>query len=365
MNNETPLRSHYPGLDGLRGIAILLVILYHNFSFLPFLNYGWLGVDLFFVLSGFLITEILLSTRNTKNYFRNFYSRRILRIFPLYYLCLVIVILLFPLFKNFPYQLSFYHDNQLWFWFYLQNWMLIFKEWNDSAILLNHFWSLAVEEQFYIIWPFLVLIIRKPRHLLFITFSLLLIVILSRLYIWFRREDFPSYGNLFLFTRVDGILIGAMLALLKKINYNFLKKYAFVVTFCLALVNFSFYFINQTQGFTFPYWAIVGYSTFSVIFAMLAFETIDLENKVLSYIMSIRLLRFTGRISYGFYVFHWPVYVLLYSYIYNIIEKNVSLSGNGLLIFTSVILTLIAFLLSIISYYGYERYFLKMKKAFN
>src|SRR5262245_16358318 len=170
MNNQPASRSHYPGLDGLRGIAILLVILYHNFGFIPFLNYGWLGVDLFFVLSGFLITEILLKTRTTTNYFKNFYTRRVLRIFPLYYLCLILVIVIFPLIKNFPYDLSFYRENQVWFWFYLQNWMLIFKQWNDSAILLNHFWSLAVEEQFYIVWPLLVLLIRKPKQLLILTF---------------------------------------------------------------------------------------------------------------------------------------------------------------------------------------------------
>lgn len=365
MNNRTPPRTHYPGLDGLRGIAILLVLLYHNFGFIPFLNYGWLGVDLFFVLSGFLITEILLKTRDTVNYFRNFYTRRILRIFPLYYLCLILVIVAFPLIKNFPYDLSYFRQNQVWFWLYMQNWMLIFQEWNDKSVLLNNFWSLAVEEQFYIVWPFLVLLIKRPKHLLILTFTLLLSVIIARYMIWINKEDFPSYGNLFLFTRIDGILIGSMLALLKIINYNFLKKYSYIVTLSLAALNFIFYFINSSQNYSFPYWAIVGYSTFAVIFAMIVFETIDRENKLLNFILNNSMLKFIGKISYGFYVFHWPVYILLYSYIEKWVRQSFSIPEKPILIIIALLLTLIAFIISIVSYYGFERHFLKLKKAFS
>lgn len=365
MNIETPVRSHYPGLDGLRGVAILLVILYHNFGFIPFFNYGWLGVDLFFVLSGFLITEILLDTRNAANYFRNFYTRRILRIFPLYYLVLILFIMVFPLFKHFPYNLDFYTNNQVWFWFYVQNWLLIVKDWNNNAGLLNHFWSLAVEEQFYIVWPFLILMVKKPRHLFTLTLALLIAVIVARTLIWMNKSDFPAYGNLFLFTRIDGILIGAMLALVKQFNYQFLKKYAFLVTFSLAGINFLFYFINRTQQFSFPYWAIVGYTTFAAMFAMLAFETIDRGNRLLNAILNNSLLRFTGKISYGFYIFHWPVYLLLYEITDRWVRTFITFSEKSITLAASALLTLMAFLVAVISYYGFERYFLRLKKAFN
>ncbi|MEI9808490.1 MAG: acyltransferase [Bacteroidota bacterium] len=86
-------RSYYPALDGLRGIAIILVLCCHNFNFLPHFELGWIGVDLFFVLSGFLITDILLRTKETKNFLQNFYIRRILRIFPLYYGALLLFFL--------------------------------------------------------------------------------------------------------------------------------------------------------------------------------------------------------------------------------------------------------------------------------
>jgi peptidoglycan/LPS O-acetylase OafA/YrhL len=364
MNNDTPVRMHYPALDGLRGIAILLVVLYHNFSFIPFLNYGWLGVDLFFVLSGFLITEILLSKRNARNYFKNFYTRRMLRIFPLYYLCLILFILILPTLKNFPFNFNFYTGNQLWFWFYIENWLLILKPWGDSTLVLNHFWSLAVEEQFYLIWPIVVVFIRKPKHLLWLCTSLLIIVVLSRCYIWFNRNIYPAYSSIFLFTRIDGILIGAILAIVKLINYNFLKKYSYLVISGLALLNFIFYFINKNEQFTFPYWAIVGYTTFAIMFALLAGEVLDSQNKILNLILNIPVLKFLGKISYGFYVFHWPVYLLLYGYVETWIRTIVNFTHVELQISVSFILTIVAFIISLISYYTYEKFWRQLKERF-
>ena len=102
MNPAQPNRQYYPALDGLRGLAILLVLVYHNFGFINYFFFGWLGVDLFFVLSGFLITDILLKTLGKPGYLKNFYGRRLLRIFPLYYLALVLFMFIIPgLFQNF------------------------------------------------------------------------------------------------------------------------------------------------------------------------------------------------------------------------------------------------------------------------
>src|SRR5258705_5760496 len=89
-------RSYYPALDGLRGVAILLVVLLHNFRFMNYFFFGWLGVDLFFVLSGFLITNILMDAMGEPNFLRNFYVRRILRIFPLFYLALILFLFVVP-----------------------------------------------------------------------------------------------------------------------------------------------------------------------------------------------------------------------------------------------------------------------------
>ena len=97
MKESITKKLYYPALDGLRGIAILSVILFHNFEYTNAFSLGWLGVDLFFVISGFLITTILLQTINNRYYFRNFYIKRILRIFPLFYVSLILILYLLPL----------------------------------------------------------------------------------------------------------------------------------------------------------------------------------------------------------------------------------------------------------------------------
>ena len=116
MTEVAPVRQYYPALDGLRGVAILMVVIFHNFGFTHYFFFGWLGVDLFFVLSGFLITEILLRTVGTPGYFRNFYLRRILRIFPLYYLLLIICLLVLPAIPSLPVSMNYYTTYQWWYW---------------------------------------------------------------------------------------------------------------------------------------------------------------------------------------------------------------------------------------------------------
>jgi peptidoglycan/LPS O-acetylase OafA/YrhL len=207
-------RQHYPALDGLRGVAILLVVFLHNFGFMNYFFFGWLGVDLFFVLSGFLITEILLRTVGKPGFLKNFYARRVLRIFPLFYLTLVICLLLLPSIKSLNLQANYYTDNQLWLWTYLQNWLYVIKEPYGDKLLL-HTWSLAVEEQFYLLWPLLILIIRRPKHLLWVMMSILILVGIARYIIWSYKVEDLAYSSLYTFTRIDGLCIGSMVALLQ------------------------------------------------------------------------------------------------------------------------------------------------------
>src|SRR5664279_3619422 len=171
-----PIRESLPSLptlDGLRGIAVMLVLCVHLVSgghhnpilrlFFTATSFGWSGVDLFFVLSGFLITRILLSTKGYEGYFRNFYMRRVLRIFPLYYGVLTATFLLAPLLLAGPKP----GLSQLWFWFYGQNLSPALEK-ADLAIpnplnfAYSHLWSLAVEEQFYLIWPAIVWLTSVP-----------------------------------------------------------------------------------------------------------------------------------------------------------------------------------------------------------
>ena len=349
----------------MRGIAILLVVFYHNFGFVKYFFFGWLGVDLFFVLSGFLITDILLKTVNKQGYFKNFYAKRVLRIFPLYYLSLIIFLVILPRIKGFPLDFDFYVDHQWWFWTYLQNWFLIFYDVGNTSTAIQHYWSLAVEEQFYIIWPLVIYIVRKPKLLLAIAGLLLLAVISTRLYMWTIQVKDLNYFGLYTYTRIDGICIGSMLAILQFMRSTFINRYFTGLVLLLAALNFVFYFINKAYNFTYPYLAIVGYTTFAVLFAIIVHEVIQGNNKFLNRILNIRPLRFFGKISYGLYIFHWPVYLILYDWMDKKIRAAITLSENNLAILVSILLTIIGVMVSIMSFYTFERYFLKKKKAFN
>ena len=348
----------------MRGIAIILVILYHNFNFIEYFNYGWLGVDLFFVLSGFLITNILLNSLSSENYFKNFYARRVLRIFPLYYFSLLLFLFIVPAINPSLLEMSYYREHQVWFWTYLQNWPLIIKS-DESGIALNHYWSLAIEEQYYLLWPLIILLLKKPKRILFLCVLLLIIVIVARFYIWENKEDYPAYERAFLFTRIDGILIGSMLAAIYKINIHLLRKYFTFFLLTLTAVNYLFYLYKQNQSPDFPVWGIAGFTTFSLIFAIVVYEAVMKENRVVNHILTNRVLRFLGKYSYGFYIFHWPVFLLVKPYTDKIVGEIMSTNGYLAMFLSSLLATLAGLLVSVASYHFFEKHFLKLKKRFN
>ena len=356
-------RQHYPALDGLRGVAILLVIFVHNFGFMNYFFFGWLGVDLFFVLSGFLITEILLNSLGQPGFLKRFYIRRVLRIFPLFYLLLLICLFILPLFKSLSLDVSYYRDNKFWHWTYLQNWLYIFKEpYGDK--LLMHTWSLAVEEQFYLLWPLLILLIRRPNFLLVAMLLILIMTGVARYIVWLYKVEDLAYSSLYTFTRIDGLCIGSMVALLQKINPGFLKKNTLLIVLLMAATNFGFYFINDRSGFTLPYLAFVGYTTFAVLFGLLVYEAVTGESKFLQLLLDNRPLKFFGKISYGLYVYHWPVYIIFFDHLRNRLNGNDLLSFRAAELTSGVAVTLIAIFLSILSYRYFEKPFLLLKSKF-
>lgn len=183
-NGPSGFSGYIPALDGVRGLAILMVLLFHfvtptgptdavDRAISWLFAYGALGVDLFFVLSGFLITGILYDSHKDPAYFRNFYMRRLLRIFPLYYGVLVIVFFVIPAIPALrDSEIAGLREQQAWAWLYGVNiYLAIHGGWVLSYI--EHFWSLAVEEHFYLVWPFLVWLLAARRNV-FLGFSLLL-----------------------------------------------------------------------------------------------------------------------------------------------------------------------------------------------
>lgn len=354
-------RQYFPALDGLRGLAILVIVIYHNFGFIEkYFFFGWLAVDLFFVLSGFLITDILLKELGSKNYLRNFYVRRLLRIFPLYYLCLILFLIVLPK-LNTPLHLDYYTDNQLWIWTYLQNWLYVFKNPPDTSTL-NHLWSVAVEEQFYLVWPLIILLVKKPKYLLICLAILLAAVFGLRLWAWMNHVAGFAYYNLYTFTRIDGICIGCTIALMQRINPGFLKKNTALIVLSFAVLNFAFFFVNRYYEFSFPYLALVGYTTFAMVLGLLVNQAVTRENKWINLFLNNSFLKFFGKISYGFYLFHWPMYLLLSPYLSSWLEGFTS--GWITQFIASLISTAAAIFLSILSFHFFEKHFLKLKHRF-
>lgn len=356
-------RQHYPALDGLRGVAILLVLFVHNFGFMNYFFFGWLGVDLFFALSGFLITEILLNSLGQPGFLKKFYIRRVLRIFPLFYLVLLLCFFLLPLIKNLQLDVSYYQENQVWHWTYLQNWLYVFKEpYGDK--LLMHTWSLAVEEQFYLLWPLLILLLRRPKFLLMAMLVILIMTGVARYIIWLYKVEDLAYSSLYTFTRIDGLCIGSMVALLQKIDPRFLKKHTPLIVLLMAAINFVFYFINDRSSFTLPYLAFVGYTTFAVLFGILVYEAVTGESKFLLFLLDNRPLKFFGKISYGLYVYHWPVFILFFDHLRNRLTGDYMLSLRAAELVSGIAVTLIAIFISVLSYRYFEKPFLQLKAKF-
>lgn len=204
-------RAHIPALDGLRGLAILLVLMAHLYvpasvKLRAVANAGWIGVDLFFVLSGFLITGILLEAKGQPGYFRQFYARRARRIFPIYYLALVLGIFVLPAVPS----IVRLRELQIWFWTYTVNVAQAVHGLRGMPEFWAIYWSLAVEEQFYLLWPLVVLLAG--------TATLRRLCLMGIAGAWLLRPALVAWGvpgdviYVQLFTRMDALLAGAWVA---------------------------------------------------------------------------------------------------------------------------------------------------------
>jgi peptidoglycan/LPS O-acetylase OafA/YrhL len=359
-NAKFSIGDYFPALDGLRGLAILMIILYHNFDFLSFTYPTWSGVDLFFVLSGFLITGILIKKRNSAHFLFNFYARRVLRIFPIYFLSLIIFLFILPNLIKYPLSLDYFTINQYWFWLEIQNWLFILKP-NGNNNFLNHFWSLALEEQFYLISPWIILLIKQFQKIIsFLLVTLLLLQVL-RLALWYLQVKNISYINLYGFTRIDGLCVGSLLAIFrnqgsfKMGNFNRALSILFIL-----LVFFVFPFFKLFYNARLPYLAICLYPAIAFFWGMIVWFSIRPES-LMYRIFNNKFLIFFGKISYGLYIFHWPINWILQLRL-EIFTNTEYLFWNNLLL--ALISTSIAILISTISYYTYEKFFLGLKRYF-
>jgi peptidoglycan/LPS O-acetylase OafA/YrhL len=373
-------KVYYPALDGLRAFAILLVFAQHYFLtfYKPYLQWGWTGVDIFFVLSGFLITGILFDTRNDAHRFRVFYIRRSLRIFPLYYGIFAVVLLLTPVLHwawssvwvLWPIYLGNYDRFLNVHAFFLNHGLIdnLFSPVAGYAIYFGHFWSLCVEEQFYLVWPFVVFLLRDRVRLRNLCVAVVILMPFIRLIVGhFLSQELLDAGIFYRATpfRVDALLLGGLIALeLRGPNAERLRRLAAPIFIsasitCLLAWGFAVGVLHQSvsAGETTPWIATFGFTLVDFIAAGALLLTLQPGN-IFYRVFTIKPLRRLGQISYGFYVFHDIPHVF-----YDSLARTV-LGSNTQHIHIPVAM-LIAFIcttaLSLLSFRLFEAPFLRLK----
>jgi len=358
--------SHIRALDGVRGAAILLVLVYHlstslgvefNFRPLSVAGLGWVGVDLFFVLSGFLITGILYDSKLKPHFFKNFYMRRALRIFPLYFTALLFLLLLRA---AWPHLGLFGPSSDGWMWLYLTNFVIAAQGFGAFG-LMDHFWSLAIEEQFYLAWPFVVFTLSR-RAAMWVAFGMCVTAPVLRSAVALTMDNSAAIYVLSPM-RMDALAVGALLALAIRgpdaIDIRRLVRPAALTAG--ALIVLMAICVRVTRNVT-PHslpMETIGYS----LIAILGGATIVLSlASPLRHLFEHRLMRWFGKYSYGLYVWH-PI---LWMIIFHSDWARSLRGGNGvqeMLVSTFVaVVVLLAFVMG--SWHLVESQFLKLKLRF-
>jgi peptidoglycan/LPS O-acetylase OafA/YrhL len=363
-----------PALDGLRGIAILAVLA-HNLQLLQSptgsvgravemsLDRGWTGVQLFFALSGFLITGILLDTQKASNYFRSFFSRRALRIFPLYYLTLLVLCVLLPAAHVFGPSLVPGFDRQWPFWIYVSNWTQPYGGW---AGFVTHFWSLAVEEQFYLLWPLLIHRLNPVS-----TLRLCLAIAVASFVIRVSMQHFGFETEaiyMFSVCRMDALALGGAAAAALRIESvrERLSGRAGTIAVVMLLLGAAGAVVTHGYPRTSSLGQSVGYSALAATFALavLACAVAD-GNGVRGPFAVLRFapLRALGKYSYAVYIFHKPLNDLVGAPLAAALFPRAATDVGPTLVYLPVML-LVCVALAALSYRFIEMPFLRLKTRF-
>jgi peptidoglycan/LPS O-acetylase OafA/YrhL len=368
---------HVPALDGVRGIAIALVLALHfggaaDFplrishalgSWLDRLCYaGWTGVDLFFVLSGFLITTILLVSKEDPQYFRRFYGRRVLRIFPLYYTALILGLVLLPLLVAderlglLPGGAS----GEVWLWTYTLNIGLALG-WIASPITyFSHFWTLAIEEQFYLVWPGLVKV-TSQRGLFRLCCAIVVAALAMRI-AWVGLDLGWGGAYRFTLTRADSLAMGGAVAVLMRDSVwrqVLLKLAPFGLIASLGVTALMFLHVPRFYP---NEWIVVTFGHSVVALASACLIVMALRAPASGPLLA-EPLRALGKYSYGIYVWHFPLQRMLLTWY----GTRPAQPSPGALLDALAFVTvgvIGSLLLGWVSYRLIERPFLRLKRFF-
>jgi peptidoglycan/LPS O-acetylase OafA/YrhL len=367
--------AYTPALDGLRGLAIILVLFHHYTILQPVTEIdrmlvtipliGWCGVDLFFVLSGFLITGILIDARGSDRYFVSFYARRTLRIFPLYYLIVFLSLIVLPRFPAVAALLA--GDNpspgQAPYWLYLTN-FAVADQGAFSHGILDVAWSLAIEEQFYLLWAVLVWIC-PPRLLGAVCGALIVLPAIARSLAVARGVE-PIDAYILTFYRADTLATGALLAWLLRAGWpQRAGRAGLAVAAGAATAVIAICVYEGDSWWWQPLMQQAGYSVLAVTGAgMLVTAVVQARDRRWPRLLSAGWLRAFGKYSYCLYLIHLPVMRIVRAYV--LAPAEFSIFGSvwvGQLIFYAVA-TPAAFGLAWLSWRYFEEPILRLKARF-
>lgn len=366
-------RISFPNLDGLRFFAFFSVFLFHSFytnqpAIVNHPVYGWfyratrdghLGVNLFFVLSGFLITYLLLSEKELRGNIGigAFYMRRILRIWPLYYLIVFIGFVVFPILKSKLGSSGFVETADIrLFLVFLANFNNIWHE--SKTPMLHLLWSVSIEEQFYLLWPVLVAIV--PIHRMAWLFATIVAISVA-----FRIMNVNNLIVLDSHTAsvISDMAIGGLFAWLVYTNTSFLNWWTklpkgMIIGF--YVLGFAFIYIRSYIIQAMPYYISVDRVVLAVFFAFIIMEQCFSEHSVFK-LMRWKFVSHWGTYTYGLYCWHFLALLIAYQ-----INHRLGLNNNvwGVVVLDNILALAVALLISWLSYNVYEKPFLRLKDRF-
>ena len=355
--------EYIPALDGLRGIAVLLVLAVHSehpISHKAWLSWGWIGVDLFFVLSGFLITRILLNARASERYFKSFYVRRILRIWPVYFSFLLFV---YACARTGLVREHISGVGWASLLTFTQNFYLAFRGWDSIVIWLGPTWSLGIEEQFYLVWPWIVKR-ANDQMLQRICMTVLLVspfirAVVSQLV---SRDDGPM---LLTFSHFDGICMGGLLAILfSQQTISSKRSIAWIERLAIP-AGLAFILIDRWS--VQPYYDALKFSFLALLFggtvALCISQSSSTISRTLEAFLGFAPLRYIGKISYCLYIIHFAAFSIAGSHFsQNLLMGIPGYSSKGWFVVADGWLLSIA--IASLSWYLFESPILRLKRHF-
>jgi peptidoglycan/LPS O-acetylase OafA/YrhL len=321
-------------------------------------QFGQFGVDLFFALSGFLITGILLDSKTSSNYFTSFYARRTLRIFPLHYAALASVLIALPLLGRRTPGVMFLVDHQIWLWTYTSNiYTALTRSWCWGVFM--HFWSLAIEEQFYLVWPLVVFLVTR-RGLVWVCGAALLVAAGSR---WALLDN-PIATYSLTICRIDGLVLGALVALFSRDaeGARWLRRVSGPAALVLGPISAAVYAIPAGSlpwlGVIFRYTIVDAF--FAAVLTVALFAT---GASRFGALLRSGFLRTFGKYSYGIYVVHLMMRTEASTRLIGRLTKFLHVEILQIWGY-SVVMTAISFGIAFASYHLFEKHFLRLKDRF-